>query len=94
MKEVRELESEGQLMGALATCHSLITIGGELNGDPLDLKMFRSTGWEMEEPGEDKEKYDKMVTAVVKPPSPLDEEVTEAVTPGQDHGGHPGGGGH
>ena len=73
VKEVRELESEGQLMGALATCHSLITIGGELNGDPLDLKMFRSTGWEMEEPGEDKEKYDKMVTAVVKPPSPLDD---------------------
>ena len=69
VKEVRELETESQLMGALATCHSLITIGGQLNGDPLDLKMFLSTGWEMEEPGEDKEKFDKMITAVVKPPT-------------------------
>ena len=73
VKEVRELEAEGQLMGALTTCHSLITIGGQLNGDPLDLKMFLSTGWEMEEPGEDKEKFDKMISAVVKPPTPLDD---------------------
>ena len=30
---------------AMATCHSLTIIEGELSGDPLDLKMFNSTNW-------------------------------------------------
>lgn len=34
----------------MATCHSLTIIDGELSGDPLDLKMFESTGWILEEP--------------------------------------------
>ena len=70
VQNMRGLDTAGPLLGCMATCHSLITIGGELNGDPLDLKMFASTGWEMDEPGEDNEKFDKMITAVVKPPTP------------------------
>jgi hypothetical protein len=34
----------------MATCHSLTVIEDVLSGDPLDLKMFLSTGWELEEP--------------------------------------------
>ncbi|KAJ2993343.1 hypothetical protein NUW58_g1867 [Xylaria curta] len=34
---------------AMATCHSLRSIDGELVGDPLDLKMFEFTGWLFEE---------------------------------------------
>jgi len=30
---------------AMATCHSLTLIGGELSGDPLDISMFNSIGW-------------------------------------------------
>ena len=29
----------------MATCHSLALINGELKGDPMDLKMFKATGW-------------------------------------------------
>lgn len=34
---------------AMATCHSLRSVDGELVGDPLDLKMFEFTGWSFEE---------------------------------------------
>lgn len=33
------------LLQALACCHSLTRINDELNGDPLDLSMFKSTNW-------------------------------------------------
>lgn len=36
---------KGPFISAMATCHSLTRIGGELNGDPLDLKMFEATKW-------------------------------------------------
>ena len=70
VRDMKELEQEGPLLGCMATCHSLITIGGQLNGDPLDLKMFLSTGWDLEEPGQDSTKFDKMISSVVKPPTP------------------------
>ena len=35
----------GHFKTAMATCHSLTRIEGEINGDPLDLKMFNSTDW-------------------------------------------------
>lgn len=35
----------GPFLSAMATCHSLTRIEGELNGDPLDLKMFEATHW-------------------------------------------------
>ena len=37
---------------ALAACHSLTKINGELNGDPLELEMLKSTGWVVTEPNE------------------------------------------
>ena len=30
---------------AMATCHSLTLIGGELSGDPLDVSMFQAINW-------------------------------------------------
>lgn len=33
------------IAGAMATCHSLTIIDGEIRGDPLDLIMFEATGW-------------------------------------------------
>ncbi|KAG2462066.1 AT134 ATPase, partial [Polypterus senegalus] len=35
----------GPSYAAMATCHSLITIDGIIQGDPLDIKMFEATGW-------------------------------------------------
>ncbi|XP_068137271.1 probable cation-transporting ATPase 13A4 [Hyperolius riggenbachi] len=37
------------LVGALSSCHSLVAIDGQLQGDPLDLKMFEGTGWEVKQ---------------------------------------------
>ncbi|KAJ2007141.1 hypothetical protein H4R26_000960 [Coemansia thaxteri] len=44
--------SKLRLLHALATCHAVKLVDGKLVGDPLDVKMFESTGWILEE-GED-----------------------------------------
>lgn len=43
--DVHNLQYDNFLIQAMATCHSLTRINGELNGDPLDLNMFISTNW-------------------------------------------------
>ncbi|XP_077343612.1 putative cation-transporting ATPase 13A5 [Lithobates pipiens] len=51
------------MTGAMASCHSLILMDGEVHGDPLDIKMFEGTGWELNEYKEDnKSKLNAMVT--------------------------------
>jgi cation-transporting ATPase 13A2 len=53
--EVQEVPSQGgangktPLLYALATCHALKLIEGEVIGDPLDIKMFEFTGWTLDE---------------------------------------------
>ncbi|XP_069831155.1 probable cation-transporting ATPase 13A4 [Dendropsophus ebraccatus] len=37
----------GPLLGALTSCHSLVAVDGTIQGDPLDLKMFEATNWEV-----------------------------------------------
>lgn len=37
------------ILFAMATCHSLRLVDGELLGDPLDLRMFQYTQWSFEE---------------------------------------------
>ncbi|OMJ16155.1 putative cation-transporting ATPase [Smittium culicis] len=37
------------LLNAIATCHSINLVSGTFIGDPLDIKMFESTGWALEE---------------------------------------------
>ena len=39
------LPERGPVIVAMATCHSLTKIDGEICGDPLDLKMFQATQW-------------------------------------------------
>ncbi|KAJ1952721.1 hypothetical protein EC988_003397, partial [Linderina pennispora] len=41
--------SKLSVLHALATCHAVKVIDGQLVGDPLDVKMFESTGWIIEE---------------------------------------------
>lgn len=50
--EVHDLpasSSHANFLHALATCHSLKVIRGEILGDPLDARMFEFTGWTLEE---------------------------------------------
>jgi len=67
---VAELDCHSPLVVAMATCHSLTIIEGQIAGDPLDLKMFEASGWDLDEPGEDTSKYDVIMPTVVRPNSP------------------------
>lgn len=51
----------------LATCHSLTKVNNTLMGDPIDIKMFESTKWILNENLENEENYDSLVTTFVRP---------------------------
>ncbi|KAH7826180.1 putative ATPase type 13A2 [Monocercomonoides exilis] len=53
--ETEELNSLPEIMSALSTCHSIATVDGANVGDPLDVKMFEFTKWNMTERGGDSE---------------------------------------
>lgn len=58
------------LLFGMVTCHSITLMNGEMKGDPLDLKMFESTGWKLEEANvSDDTKYEMLFPTIVKPPS-------------------------
>ncbi|CAH2236992.1 jg9485 [Pararge aegeria aegeria] len=65
--DIAALPSKSPLVQALASCHSLTSIQGQLKGDPLDLKMFEFTQWVLEEPGPENTRYDNLTPAIVKP---------------------------
>ncbi|XP_053988390.1 polyamine-transporting ATPase 13A3-like [Hylaeus volcanicus] len=57
------------LFEGMVVCHSLTLIDNELCGDPLDVKMFESTGWILEESDiGQSNKYDLVAPTIVKPP--------------------------
>lgn len=80
--DVSEVPTTGGLHGktpllyALATCHALKLIDGEVIGDPLDIKMFEYTGWTLDEgqsravtaKGGSVERPQALVQTVVRPP--------------------------
>ncbi|KAJ8982591.1 hypothetical protein NQ317_005063, partial [Molorchus minor] len=49
LKEVNTLPTDSSLLRGMATCHSLSVIEDEICGDPLDVKMFESTDWNVED---------------------------------------------
>jgi len=69
-RNVNSMSADHLLMSAMVTCHSITSIDGKLSGDPLDLKMFESTGWLLEEPetSEDSQ-FDLVMPVVVRPPN-------------------------
>ena len=55
---------------AMASCTAITYVNGELVGDPLDVKMFESTGWTLDETDQrmtEAEGMDQMVIAYVYP---------------------------
>lgn len=67
LKQIDRLQFDHLLFG-MVTCHSITIMNGEMKGDPLDLKMFESTGWKLEEANvSDDTKYDLLFPTVVKP---------------------------
>ncbi|XP_008480066.2 probable cation-transporting ATPase 13A3 [Diaphorina citri] len=68
VKRPSSLPPTEPLLAAMVTCHSLTLICSKLSGDPLDLKMFESTEWHLEEPNvNDDLKFDLIIPTVVKP---------------------------
>ncbi|XP_076874519.1 polyamine-transporting ATPase 13A2 [Brachyhypopomus gauderio] len=62
----------GPMVMALASCHSVALLGDQPIGDPLELKMIESTGWELEEPSDKagmSEFGSYRVLAVMRPPA-------------------------
>ncbi|XP_076256726.1 polyamine-transporting ATPase 13A3-like [Rhynchophorus ferrugineus] len=45
VKNIHTLSPSSDMLRGMACCHSLSAIEGEIRGDPLDVKMFESTGW-------------------------------------------------
>ncbi|XP_042315021.1 probable cation-transporting ATPase 13A5 [Sceloporus undulatus] len=60
----------GPLCRAMATCHSLLLLDGKIQGDPLDVKMFEGTHWEMEESSPEDMATGVPQTCIVVKPGP------------------------
>jgi cation-transporting ATPase 13A3/4/5 len=45
----------------LASCHGITRVDGKIIGDPIDVKMFEASNWELNENLEDQENYDSLV---------------------------------
>ena len=61
-KELTQLYIE-----CLACCQGITRVKGKLIGDPIDVEMFESTGWELIEDPEDTNNYDPKISAYVRP---------------------------
>jgi cation-transporting ATPase 13A3/4/5 len=64
------------IVHAMATCHSLSVVDGELMGDPLDVKMFQFTGWSYQENGSESigphgPKYETIMPPIARPPNQI-----------------------
>ncbi|XP_055531150.1 polyamine-transporting ATPase 13A3 [Wyeomyia smithii] len=69
LTQISRLPLTEHLLRGMVTCHSITFVNGEMRGDPLDLKIFESTGWILEEANvSDETKYDLLFPTIVKPP--------------------------
>ncbi|PKI84272.1 hypothetical protein MVES_001852 [Malassezia vespertilionis] len=84
------------LLHALATCHSLKVVRGEIIGDPLDVKMFEFTGWTVDEgdqvqraqnatAAQESERPPALVQTVVRPKDGFAFNAEELVRPRHVH---------
>ncbi len=71
LKDIKHFCNDDQiLLEAMASCHSISRINGELAGDPLDCKMFEFTGWDLVEPSQNETKlFNMLVPTIVLPKS-------------------------
>ena len=69
LNEINDFKEEDQvILEAMASCHSITRIHGELAGDPLDCKMFEFTKWDLVEPSHEETKlFNMLVPTIVLP---------------------------
>ena len=85
VKDITTLPLNEVLIG-MVTCHSITIIEGQLIGDPLDLKMFESTAWSLEEPNvSDTSKFSMLFPTIVRPPNGSRLKPIAAATPAHNN---------
>merc|ERR1712106_820292 len=77
-QDISALAHDSLLVLGMATCHELNIIGGEMRGDPLDEKMFSSTGWKLEMEGEEQSQMDQLSMPYMKSPQTSNDSVIQA----------------
>jgi len=78
IQDISSMENDSLLALGMATCHELNIIGGEMRGDPLDEKMFASTGWQLELEGEEQSQMDQLSMPFIKSPPSTSNSVIQA----------------
>lgn len=82
LKDISRLPYDHFLFG-MVTCHSITVINGSMIGDPLDLKMFESTGWVLEDVNNipENEKFGLIYPTILRQPKHVTLETeTDAET--------------
>jgi len=69
VKDIGSLPASGHLVVGMSICHDLNRIDGQIQGDPLDVKMFASTGWSLEHQGDEENQVDQYVMPFVRSPA-------------------------
>ena len=77
-RDVTQIAGDSLLVLGMATCHELNIIEGDMRGDPLDEKMFSSTGWSMELKGEESAQLDQLSMPYVRSPRTASNSVIQA----------------
>ena len=49
VSDPKQLPLDSLFLQAMASCHSLIKLKGELTGNPLDVKLFEAIRWDLKE---------------------------------------------
>ncbi|KAH8376056.1 hypothetical protein KR093_011338, partial [Drosophila rubida] len=82
LKDISRLPYDHFLFG-MVTCHSITVMNGTMMGDPLDLKMFESTGWMLEDFNNipENEKYGLIYPTILRQPDRINLETDSKVSP-------------
>ncbi|KAG0706086.1 hypothetical protein DFH29DRAFT_903514 [Suillus ampliporus] len=93
--DLPSIHDRTSFLHALATCHSLKMVDGEIIGDPLDVKMFEFTKWTLEEGlvagtgiikgRSGSERPAALVQTVVRPPGSAQFRLEDALKTGAKH---------
>ncbi|KAI8393681.1 uncharacterized protein BYT42DRAFT_541902 [Radiomyces spectabilis] len=60
---------------ALATCHAVTTLNGQFIGNPVDIEMFRSSKWTLQDINDDNEEYVDTLAPPVDAPGDIKAHV-------------------
>ena len=68
-KSIKSASKEIELLfiECLACCQGIAKVDNKLIGDPIDVQMFESTGWNLFEDINDPDNYDSSISAYVRP---------------------------